>query len=754
MSRSPSPVSTPQKTPVKIIRPPKEPVASTSKLKHPVVKAAPQTSSQPKTKAQKSAPRKLSSSTNPPKQSTPLPPPPTVASPPPSVPFVPSDLYISMMSGLAMANMPQTMQAAAATDPMVAFHLAQLCFAPPSAFPLSPLPFAPAQPDAVAIRSQIHAPKLPPKPFSDPTPKSNPWLTPASFHAPSPMLQEDSPKPVPALTPTPTSPTYVTTEMDPLALKQKRQARRHNIGWIPTLGFRDRGTFNLVPTSSYLHWSSSDRITLPDPRRSLVMEDLPLDFRTTEFVRSWSDQFPAIAVHLNGGGKALIEFPSREVAEQAYNSPRFRDGRYKRAVHVRVFWYRPQPEGVPPPSTPTPGEKTGATGEEKDILTPAASADTVTAPEEHTPMDSDDPTPPAETSQLRGKVRSKGKDKGSSLPPPERDVSDVDLPVRSTTAPTSTPRPEPPFVVTQAKLDQRQRRRSGPVDRVTNESAERPERTTSRPPSSPSPSTSSSSCSKVPSSHLRSPSPKIVQRERSPTGSPPSLRYPSSTPEMTVHEGRAPSPNGETPVQGNPFPAPTSGPSVIGDATLEQQLRMKLLAMKRTRIASRTSEQPLQTSTQYTAAGSDPDTLFKATSPPSVPQTPGDIVTSESLELLATSFITDTLKAAQGLPSEPERFDTAMSARLSKKRGSSDAFGSSADIALKRQRLAQQIEESKRIMERWIAAKTKEERNQIYVLWEESNRFVSLTCVDRALTLFHGSFPPLFLDPWSCFRSP
>jgi hypothetical protein len=124
------------------------------------------------------------------------------------------------------------------------------------------------------------------------------------------------------------------------------------------------------------------------------------------------------------------------------------------------------------------------------------------------------------------------------------------------------------------------------------------------------------------------------------------------------------------------------------------------------------------------------------------------------LELLATSFIADTLQAAQGLPSDPEKFDTAIQARVSKKRGSSDAFGSSADIAFKRQRLAQQIEKSKRILERFKAANTKEERKQIYALWEESNRFVSSNRVDYALTLLRNPFFPLFLGLWSYFRNP
>ena len=745
MSRSPSPVPPPRKAPVKIIRPPKEPVASSSKLKQPAAKATTQKSSQPKTKAQKSAPQKSTL----PKQLAPiqlLPPPPMAAPPSPPSPFFPSDLYISMMSGLAMANMPQTMQAAANTDPMAAFQFAQMCFAPPPAFPLPPVPFAPPRPDPVTIQPRLHAPSLPPKPVSDLTPKPNPKLTPASPSAPSPVLQEGNPRP----TRTSSSildPFSVTMEMDPEALKLKQFARRSSIGWIPVPGFPDRGRFDF-PTSGYRHWSCSGEVTEPNPRRSLVMEDLPLDSRTTEFVRSWSDRFLAVAVHVNGGGKALIEFPSREVAERAYNSPRLRDGPYKRAGHVRVFWYRPPAEDVA--STSTTNGNTDATGKAKGVPTAMT---TSTAPEEPTPTKIENSTSLVETSQL--KARSKGKGRGASLPLPECDAADLDLPARSSTAPTSTLRPESPFVTIRPPMaDREQRQRLDPTDRGTNWSVEGSERTPSRPPASPSPSVSSSSHTKVPSPHLHSPSPEIIQQERTPNRSPPSLRYPSSTPEMTNNDGSAPSTSDGASTHGNPSPTSASGPSVIGGASLEQQLRMRLLAMKQSRIANKSSEQSSPASTPSAVVDPEPETLFKVASPPPVSQTTNAIVVTEGLELLATSFITDTLNTAQGLPSQPDVFDTAMSARLSKKRGSSDAFGSSADIAFKRQRLAQQIQESKRIMEQWRAAKTKEERNRIFVLWEESNRFVSLTYVDCALVLPHDLFSPLFLGPWSCFQSP
>lgn len=737
VSRTPSPVPRPRKAPVKIIRPPRESVASTSKIERPAVKIASQTASLRKAKTQESTPNLPPS---PSKKSVPAHPPlhsPTAISSPslPPMPFVPSDLYISIMSGLAMANMPQTMQVAAAADPMGAFQLAQMYFTPTSSFPLPPFPLIPPQPDRKVVQPQLHTPNLPPKPVTGSITKSNTKL------APSPSTpQEDNPKLTPTPPTAPLDPSSMTLDMDPLLLKQKRQARKHKIGWIPEPVLPDRGTFNLVPTHNYVHWFSSDEATPPDPQRSLVMEDLPVNCRTIEFVRSWSDRFSATAIYLNGDGKALIEFPLREIAEEAYDSPRLRDGPYKRAMHVRVFWYRAKVDDTTS-SAPTTSGNADITEEMEDVPADVTPANIDSGLGEPPSLDIDGPGSLAETTETQRTAQSKGMGKGFSLPPPERDPVDVDLPVRSYTVPTSISRQGSPLMANPfTKVDrEEQRQRSNRVEQITEGSLGGFKYTHPRPPVSPSPSASIISCIKISSPHFRSPSPGGTERKRTPTESPPSLRYPSSTPEMTNHPGRVSSPSEGTSAHGTLSPTTTSEPSVAGDFSLEQQLRMRLLAMKQTRIMNRSSEQPSSVSTPSADVDVEPDTIFQVTSPPPISQAPG-IVTSESLELLATSFIADVLQAAQGLPSEPERFDTAVKARLDKKRGSQDAFGTSADIAFKRQRLAQHIEESKRIMERLQAAKSKEERNRIYALWEESNRFVSLNCVDCVLMLLCDPF--------------
>ena len=529
----------------------------------------------------------------------------------------------------------------------------------------------------------------------------------------------------------------MTIEMDPFVLKQKRQARKNSIGWIPEPGFLGRGTFDLVPTIDYVHWSSSDGVTPPDPQRSLVMEDLPCDCRTVKFVRSWADRFPATAVYLNGNAKALVEFPSKEVAEVAYDSPRLRGGPFKRATHVRVFWYRPQAEDVVPSLAVTTNGNVVAAREVEDV-----------PEDEPVFMAIDGLDRKAETTEIGKGAQLEGKEKRSPLPLTEPDPPDVDLSVSSPTVPASTQRSRSPSAATpfMACNKGKQGRQPGSVDRDTLMSQERSEHGTLRPPLSP-PSVPPMPCAQVPS-HPRSPPPEVTQRKRTPPGSPPSLRYPSSSPETTNEKERASSPSEETSMCDTQSPTSTSDPSSAGSYFLEQQLRMRLLAVKGARIANRSCGQTSSSSTPSTIADNDSDTFFKTTSLPPVSGAPENVAMSESLELLATSFITDTIQAAQGSPNQLKRSDTTIETHLGMKREFSDAFEpSSADIAFKRQRLAQRIEETKKVMERWKTAKTKGEKDRIYASWEELNRFVSLARVDGALILLRNLFYAIISRP-------
>lgn len=79
----------------------------------------------------------------------------------------------------------------------------------------------------------------------------------------------------------------------------------------------------------------------PDTTCTLILELLPKKFRNVHFVQSWGRRFAKqreIRVDLDAQvGKALIEFPSEDVAQAAFGSPRL-GGEGKE--HIRAYWYR------------------------------------------------------------------------------------------------------------------------------------------------------------------------------------------------------------------------------------------------------------------------------------------------------------------------------------------------------------------------------------------------------------------------------
>ncbi|GJE85193.1 hypothetical protein PsYK624_012710 [Phanerochaete sordida] len=100
------------------------------------------------------------------------------------------------------------------------------------------------------------------------------------------------------------------------------------------------------PDPSSLHGtykSPNPNFPPPNPARTLVMEISPKKYRNVAFVRSWAMTFgtkpikpPRIDLDVKAG-KALIEFPTAEVARLAFESDRMLgEGR----EHIRVFWYR------------------------------------------------------------------------------------------------------------------------------------------------------------------------------------------------------------------------------------------------------------------------------------------------------------------------------------------------------------------------------------------------------------------------------
>ena len=89
---------------------------------------------------------------------------------------------------------------------------------------------------------------------------------------------------------------------------------------------------------------------MPNPARTLVMEQLPKSHRNPDFINSWSKRAcSALAVHIfidGPGGKALIEFATAELARKAWASPKLASthphqvkGKPREDL-IKVWWYR------------------------------------------------------------------------------------------------------------------------------------------------------------------------------------------------------------------------------------------------------------------------------------------------------------------------------------------------------------------------------------------------------------------------------
>jgi hypothetical protein len=231
--------------------------------------------------------------------------------------------YVSTLSGLAMAAMPAAMQAVVAADPFAAFRFAQSCFSP---FAI-PSPLLPTMPPfgiehSLPTMAASSTAMIPPNDFL-PLPSTNSQPV-------SPVID--------------TTPTFFSMQSndipasDPVTPLNPRAC----IGWVVQPNFPTRGIFRISPDSkTQIHWGD---MHVPREECCLVMEDIPNVHRNIAFVKSWSDQFdpkPAFGVVDVVNGKSLIEFISHAAAQAAYYSPRLQGPKYGKAQHVRVFWYKP-----------------------------------------------------------------------------------------------------------------------------------------------------------------------------------------------------------------------------------------------------------------------------------------------------------------------------------------------------------------------------------------------------------------------------
>ncbi|KAJ7211139.1 hypothetical protein GGX14DRAFT_449149 [Mycena pura] len=112
------------------------------------------------------------------------------------------------------------------------------------------------------------------------------------------------------------------------------------------------GTFNYSPhtITSLATGSPKGEPYVPNPARTVVMEQLPKTHRNRDFIKSWSKSacgaHPVYFAVDPASAKALIEFATAELARKAWGSPKLGGAPgppvkgKPRADLIRVWWYR------------------------------------------------------------------------------------------------------------------------------------------------------------------------------------------------------------------------------------------------------------------------------------------------------------------------------------------------------------------------------------------------------------------------------
>ncbi|KAK7039707.1 hypothetical protein R3P38DRAFT_2410641, partial [Favolaschia claudopus] len=179
-----------------------------------------------------------------------------------------------------------------------------------------------------------------PSPPPPPPPAAPPPLPAPRSVTPTPVLPAPPPpapaadKPAPAL---PKKPVSLIIGMNP----DQDPNSKH--------GTFNRSTHTITSLASSNGTSSNGYI--PNPARTIVMEQLPKTHRSREFIRGWSKSacgaLPVYFAVDPPSAKALIEFPTAELARKAWGSPKLGGGvtgppvkGKPRADLIRVWWYR------------------------------------------------------------------------------------------------------------------------------------------------------------------------------------------------------------------------------------------------------------------------------------------------------------------------------------------------------------------------------------------------------------------------------
>jgi len=188
----------------------------------------------------------------------------------------------------------------------------------------------------------------------------------SSVSTPVPMPPQYSPPPMPPPLPPPMVLPPIHVPNPNLPLKPK-QAEYHSLPAKPApapviqpIGMdpdpdpnSKHGLFDLANASKD---GSKKRVAsyIPNPSRTLVMEQLPKTHRNVDFARNWARARCGVnPIHVFAhapSGKALVEFPNAELARKAWESPKL--GRAltslkppqlkgkSREDQIKVWWYR------------------------------------------------------------------------------------------------------------------------------------------------------------------------------------------------------------------------------------------------------------------------------------------------------------------------------------------------------------------------------------------------------------------------------
>lgn len=218
----------------------------------------------------------------------------------------------------------------------------------------------------------ISPPPLPPPPTS----KSLDWVSSMAMAAGDPGEELESWSPLSILVPPPSIPPHFTppaiqpnppppTPSPPLPLPQIIHALppKPPLPPVPPIGMMPdqdpnskHGTFNLSSSTKEAGTDMKKRQSqyIPNPARTLVIEQLPKTHRHPDFINNWSRSacgFLPVHIFIDASvGKALIEFATAELARKAWASPKLGNANAGLKSHqlkgkpredlIKVWWYR------------------------------------------------------------------------------------------------------------------------------------------------------------------------------------------------------------------------------------------------------------------------------------------------------------------------------------------------------------------------------------------------------------------------------